>query len=70
MRYQGDPYDLTVKYPGHCAGCGGSLPRGARAFYYPKTKTLYGLCGHPCSCGDAARRDFESAAFDEAVYNY
>lgn len=68
MRYRGDPYEITTRYPGHCAGCGGNLPAGVTAFYYPRSKTLYGLGGHPCRCGDAERGRFEDAAFDEDMY--
>lgn len=65
MRYKSDPYEIRIRYPGHCAGCGGTIPRDARAWYYPNGKHLYGLNGCPCRCGDVARRDFESLAFDE-----
>lgn len=65
MRYSNDPYWLATKHPGHCAGCGGSFPAGAKVFYYPKGKHCY---GGPCKCAEAASRDFEAAAWDEESY--
>ena len=65
-RYKGDPYWLTCRYPGKCANCDEVIPRGARAFYYPKGRYLY--CKRN-GCGDTAEADFNAHAFDEAVYN-
>jgi hypothetical protein len=65
--YSGDPYVLTTRYRGHCAGCGGQIPAGAKAWYYPRSKTLYGLAGYPCKCGDTERTAFHDAAFDESM---
>ena len=30
-----DPYVLTLKYPGTCAGCGKNLKKGDEVFCYP-----------------------------------
>jgi hypothetical protein len=68
MRYRNDPYELRLKYPGRCCGCGGTIPASATAWYYPKSKSLYGLEAHPCSCGDAERAAFYAAAADEDAY--
>ena len=62
-RYGGDPYWLTVRYPGKCAKCGTTIGRGAQAFRY-KDGSLY--C-EAAGCGGAESSSFEAAAFDEAV---
>lgn len=55
--YGGDPYWLTLKYPGHCDKCHKPLARGERAYYYPRTRTMFGeACGH----GQEAEQDFHS----------
>jgi hypothetical protein len=64
-RYGGDPHDIEVRFSGStCAGCGVVLARGSRAFYYPLGRELY---GEACGCAAPHRRDFESAAADEAM---
>lgn len=63
--YSRDPRWLTVKFACKCAKCGAAIKRGDEAFYYPSTKDMY--CQDD-KCGGAASRDFESAAWDEAVY--
>jgi hypothetical protein len=51
----GDPYWITIKYPGHCHKCHAPIERGERAFYYPKGRYLFGeKCGH----GAEAEGDF------------
>jgi len=51
----GDPYWITVRYPGECAKCGAAIRRGEKAFYYPRGKKMYGKrCGH----GAEAESDF------------
>lgn len=62
-RYNRDPRRIKVRYAGHCAGCGAPLPKGADAFYYPSTKSLY--CEKQ-SCGGKASAEFQAAAEDEA----
>lgn len=61
--YSGDPRWLTAKYPASCKKCGRQIKPGERMFYYPQTKTVY--CDG--ECGQAASRDFGSAAFDDEM---
>jgi hypothetical protein len=61
--YSGDPYWLTARFTSKCR-CGAEIPKGARAFYYPRTKTC--LCE---KCGEPAAREFDAAAADEAQYS-
>jgi len=63
-RHPADPRWLTTKYRGTCASCAGPIPKGASAFYYPRTRQLF--C-HKQSCGQAEARDFVSHAMDEDV---
>ncbi len=58
--YRDDPRWLTTRYPGACRQCGASIPRDARAFYYPRNRAL--LCE---TCGKPAAAEFAAAAFDE-----
>lgn len=60
----GDPYWLTAKYPGKDKN-GKPFKKGEKVFYYPKTKTI--LTGPEA---EKAAKDFDSASFDEDVYNY
>jgi len=54
---QGDPYWMTVKYPAQCHKCHKPINKGEKAFYYPKTRSMYGeTCGH----GQEAEEDFRS----------
>jgi hypothetical protein len=66
MRYRRpvshDPYWITARFASQCHNCKESIARGARAFYYPGSKTI--LCSRP-NCGQDAARDFSSAAQDE-----
>ena len=62
--YRNDPYWLQAKYPSRCAGCGQTIVRGERIFYYPKGKFVLSR-----ACADAASREFESARADEDFYN-
>ena len=51
----GDPYWMTVRYPGHCHKCHAPIERGEQAFFYPKGRYLFGeKCGH----GKEAEDDF------------
>ena len=60
--YSRDPYWLTAKF-GTCKECKSEL-KGKRAFYYPMTKDVF------CEkCGEKHSNDFNSAKFDECVYN-
>jgi hypothetical protein len=38
-----DPYELIVKYDGVCAETGVKLCKGAKAIYYPTSKTMYAI---------------------------
>ena len=62
--YQGDPYWMTARYPGKCAGCHRPFPKGEQVFRYKSGKVF----AESCHCGDS-----ESARFDEharAEYAY
>jgi len=63
MRYKDDPSQIAVRYPSSCEKCQVRLPRGAVAYYWPRTRTL--LCPH---CGEPEFQSFLSAAADEDVY--
>lgn len=60
----GDPYWLTARFTGTCAGrtCDHPIRKGDRIFYYPNGRKAY-----VGPCAEAAAADFDSAAFDEAV---
>jgi hypothetical protein len=64
-RYRGDPHWITVRYPAECAKCGAKIEKGDEAFYYPKTKSLFGeKCGH----GKEAEQDFLDMVEVEEAY--
>ena len=63
--YPRDPYWLTAKFTSSCANCSASIRKGARAFYYPSSRTIY--CDSD-DCGQHASRDFASAMFDETAF--
>lgn len=64
--YSCDPYWITARYAGTCAGCGVAIDKGERAFYYPSGRKLY--CSHPDDgCGETHAAEFESRAFDEDI---
>jgi hypothetical protein len=60
-----DPYWLTAKFESKCThkGCGATIKKGERAFYYPSSRSCY--CQKD-DCGGQASRDFESAKNDDA----
>jgi hypothetical protein len=68
--FRNDPRWITAKYPASCAHqtkrdlgstlCNMPIPRGARAFYFPATRSIY--CA---ACGEGAARDFQAFAFDD-----
>lgn len=62
--YARDPFWLESRFPGTCAKCGAAIKTGERIFYYPNGKKAYSG-----ECAEAASRDFQSCAFDEAQYN-
>lgn len=62
--YEKDPYWTTARFAGKCAKTGKPFAPGDRIFYYPN--------GRQCFTGEAAEaaaRDFESCAQDEAFMN-
>ena len=64
-RHQGDPRWITIRFATNCHSCKTPLARGARAYYFPRGRHVYGE-----KCCDKAERssaDFAAAAFDEAV---
>ena len=63
MKYKDDPRQIAVRYPCNCAKCQTRLPKGALAYYWPRTRTL--LC---CGCGEPEYRSFLSSTADEDVY--
>lgn len=67
--YKGDPYWIELRYPGTCAGCGAKLPKGARAFYYPRGKKLFGSADACCGSGDANSESFNEMARAEYAYS-
>jgi hypothetical protein len=58
---QGDPRWITARYPAVCR-CGAAVPRGARAFYWPKGKLV--RC-ETCGARDDAR--FHAEVQDEIM---
>jgi len=61
----GDPRWITAQYTSKCSRTGCAtvvIPKGARAFYYPLTRSM--LCEE---CGKAAEREFSAQLFDEGV---
>jgi hypothetical protein len=64
MYAKGDPYWLATRYPGACHGCGATIAKGSRAFYWPKGKRL------ECTlCGETSERRFLAEIADETFYN-
>ena len=62
--YSGDPYWLTAKYAGTCAGCGKPFAKGEQVFRF-KNKKLF---AESCGCGTFESERFEMAAQDEYAY--
>jgi hypothetical protein len=62
MRYRDDPFWMNAKFPGKDF-YGVGFNRGARIFYYPRTKKIF-----TGEAAEQASRDFEAAKMDEAVY--
>ena len=63
--YGGDPRWIQTRHADRYQGCDTALPRGARAFYFPRGKRLYGAAC--CDKADHEARAFDSAAFDDTV---
>lgn len=64
-RYAGDPYWLTLKFVGKCAGCGAEMKAGSQGFRYKNGQ----IFGEACGCGRKNEQDFISCAEDEDMYN-
>lgn len=65
-RYNRDPYWLTARFTSKCHGCDQEIRKGARAFYYPNGRKIY---GDKCGCAASRAADFEAARQDEDHYN-
>jgi hypothetical protein len=63
-RYTKDPRWTTSRRTSRCRTCNQLMQPGARIFLYPATGAVF--C-EADGCGKQAARDFEAAAFDEAV---
>jgi len=61
-RYKDDPHWITCRYTTECVKCGEMMTKGTRAFFYPRTRSMY--CDS-VNCGQSADADFESMRFDE-----
>lgn len=60
--YKGDPRWINTRFAGTCDGCGAGIERGAVAYYYPNSRTIYGKA---CGCADSRCRDFEAPRQDD-----
>lgn len=67
-RYEGDPYWLTLRYPGTCAACGKKLKKGDRAFRF-KSGKLFGDEEACCGAGTMESERFNEIAAAEAWMN-
>ena len=63
--YVGDPYWMTAKYPGNCAGCGKPFERGESVFRFKSGKMFAESCG----CGIYESERFEELAAEEYLYS-
>lgn len=61
-RYNADPYWTTARFDGIDAK-GNPIRKGDAIFYYPRTRSAY-----VGAAADEASRDFDAAAFDEAMF--
>jgi hypothetical protein len=64
--YRGDPYWTTARFTSPCShpSCQEQVTKGQRAFYYPRTKSIY--CPKHSLTASA---DFNAARADEDAYN-
>ena len=62
--YKGDPYWMTAKYPGKCAGCGKDFAKGEEVFRFKSGQMFAESCG--CGVGESER--FEELAAAEYAY--
>ena len=64
-RYQGDPHWITIRFSTKCNACEAPLAKGARAYYFPQLRRMYGeTC---CQKAKQADSNFAAAAFDDDV---
>ena len=62
--YSKDPKWIKAKFNSKCSECSFIINKGERAYYYPLGKHIF------CTkCAAKHEADFQSAAFDEYVYN-
>lgn len=61
----GDPHRITTRYPGECHECGVAIPKGSRAWFWPKGKFLKCLDANGCGERDEAR--FHAEVEDEIM---
>lgn len=64
-RHIQDPHWLTARFTSKCHHCAQPIRKGARAFYYPNGRKIY---GEACGCAAPRSAEFEAAAQDEAIY--
>lgn len=62
-----DPRWLIAKYRGKCAKCHREILPGAKAFYYPVSRSIF--CEAE-TCGKFEQGKFIEAIQDEETYNY
>jgi len=58
-----DPRWISARFASKC-GCGTTIMKGSRIFYYPRTKQA--LCER---CGEEASAQFEAMRADEEFFN-
>jgi hypothetical protein len=60
---QGDPYWLNAKYAGNCSKCKEGFLKGAKVFWYPRTRDIFYR-----KCAEEASADFQrNAQFEQNV---
>ena len=59
-RYRDDPRWITARYQAECVKCKKKVPKGSRAFYWPKNRHI--ACE---GCGEEAAAEFTAQAWDD-----
>jgi len=59
-RYAYDPRWIQTRYANPCHQCGKQIDRRARAYWFPRTRSLF--CE---TCGEEHDRRFQAEAWDE-----
>lgn len=64
--YSSDPRWIKARFASTCEhrNCGANIPKGADAFYFPASKSIY--CHE---CGEEESAEFEAARWDEDNLN-